>query len=51
MLSYVLHLKKFSRVHAPIFSKFKCSICKHIEEGICNVIIVTFLVKLILTLC
>ena len=27
--------KTFYRIHAPIFSKFNCSVCKHIEEGIC----------------
>ena len=27
--------KKFSRSHASIFSKYKCSVRKHIEEGIC----------------
>ena len=27
--------KKFSRSHASIFTKYKCSVRKHIEEGIC----------------
>ena len=27
--------KKFYRIHAPIFSKFNCSVRRHIEEGIC----------------
>ena len=29
------NFKKFYRIHAPIFSKFNCSVRKHIEEGIC----------------
>ena len=27
--------KMFSRSHASIFTKYKCSVRKHIEEGIC----------------
>ena len=28
-------LKKFSRSHASVFTEYKCSVRKHIEEGIC----------------
>ena len=27
--------KRFTKIHASIFSKFNCSVRKHIEEGIC----------------
>ena len=30
-----LAFKKFSQSHASIFSKYKCSVRKHIEDGIC----------------
>lgn len=30
-----LIFKKFARAHAEVLLKYKCSICKHIEEGVC----------------
>ena len=30
-----MEFKRFVRSHANIFHKYKCSVRKHIEEGIC----------------
>ena len=41
--------KKFARRHAGIFSKYNCSVRKHIEEGICLPAIDAFLCRNVTT--
>ena len=41
--------KKFARRHAGIFSKYNCSVRKHIEEGICLPAIDGFLCRNVTT--
>ena len=35
MVACVERSDGFSRIHASIFSRFGCSVHKHIQEGIC----------------
>ena len=33
--------KKFARAHREVFTKYKCSVCKHIEERVCLPVILS----------